>query len=153
MVLVLAAIAGFSQTLDRAASRGGGDVLGWPIIFLMALVAGPVGGILALYLGGFLFRWTGEWIGGRGSSRNIRAAIAWSSVPVVWTLPVWIPELALFGQELFTTEAPRTLASPALTILSLVFWLVLDDHRHLADHTPAEEPGPSSRIFSLEGPR
>ncbi|MGO8989197.1 MAG: YIP1 family protein [bacterium] len=77
--------------------------------------------ILPQYLAGALIRWTGKWIGGQAPSQNIRAAIAWSSVPTIWALILWIPQLVLFGQELFTTETPRIHASPSLGFISLGF--------------------------------
>lgn len=119
MVILLAALSGISQTLDRASFRSVGDTLELPTILLIALIAGPIGGILSLYIGGALIRWTGSWIGGTGTSENLRAAIAWSSVPVIWILPLWIPVLGIYGEEMFTTETPRLDAS-----LKLLFLLV-----------------------------
>jgi Yip1-like protein len=48
---------------------------------LIAAIAGPIAGIIALYIGSALIRWTGHWIGGKASARTIRAAMAWSTVP------------------------------------------------------------------------
>lgn len=121
LVLVLAAIAGFSKALDRASMRSMGDKLEWPIIFLIAAIAGPIGGIISLYIGSALIRWTGNWIGGKSTSENIRAAIAWSSVPTIWALVLWIPELVLFGQELFTTETPNIDANVSLALVLFGF--------------------------------
>lgn len=116
-VLVLAALGGFFEALDRASARSMGDELELPLIFLIALIAGPLGGFLTLYVGGALIGWTGRWIGGQASYIQIRAAIAWSSVPILWLSLLWIPELILFGEEMFTTEMPRTAANPSLTFL------------------------------------
>lgn len=115
LVMVLAAISGFARVLDRASMKSLGDKYEWPIIFLIAAFLGPIGGIISLYIGGALIRWAGRWIGGSASTQNIQAALAWSSVPIVWALMLWIPELALFGQELFTTETPNIDASTVLT--------------------------------------
>jgi hypothetical protein len=119
LVVPLAAIAGFGQALDRASTRSAGDTLDLPTIFLVAAVAGPVGGIITLYLAGVLLRWTGSWLGGKASTEHIRAAIAWSNVPTVWALLLWIPELAIFGGEMFTTETPRLDANVGLAFLLL----------------------------------
>ncbi|MES0491628.1 MAG: YIP1 family protein [Leptospirales bacterium] len=96
MVLILAAVAGFSQVLDRASSRSFGDTFEWPIIFLIAAVAGPIFGIIVLYIIGAVFKWTGSWIGGKASFKNIRIAVAWSNVPILWALLLWLPELLSF---------------------------------------------------------
>jgi len=124
LVLILSAVAGFSETLDRAVMKSLGDRLDWPVIIAIAAVAGPIGGIIGLYLGGALIRWTGTWLNGQAPSKNIRAAMAWSSVPLIWALLLWPPELALFGQELFTTETPLMDASPGLLYAYLAFALV-----------------------------
>ena len=121
LVLLLAALGGFSTVLDRASMRNMGDRLEWPMLFLVAAIVGPLAGIVTLYLGGVLLRWTGRWIGGQASSQHIRAAMAWSSVPEIWALLLWIPELALFGQELFTSTTPLLDANPSLNIAMLGF--------------------------------
>lgn len=124
LVLLLAALGGVSQTLDRASIRSAGDQIEIQWIFLIAAVGGPIFGIIGLYIGAALVRWTGQWLGGTGSSENIRAAIAWGNVPIVLALVLWIPELALFGEELFTAEMPRMEANPMLAVVFTGFMLV-----------------------------
>tara|TARA_R110002096_G_scaffold203718_5_gene389040 strand:+ start:150 stop:836 length:687 start_codon:yes stop_codon:yes gene_type:complete len=113
-VLALAAISGVAQTLDRAVMKSLGDQLEMPIIFAIAFFVGPLSGIFGLYISGAFLRWTGSMLKGTAESQDVRAAIAWSSVPVVWFLPMWIPQLLLFGKELFTTETPRMDSDPML---------------------------------------
>ena len=104
-VLVLVAIIGVSEALNNAIRRNMGDTRGLPMIFLIAATLGPVVGVIGLYLSSWLVSVSGHWIGGQASSRSIRAAIAWSNVPMIWAAALWIPELALYSQVLFTTEA------------------------------------------------
>jgi hypothetical protein len=120
-VILLAALSGIAQSLARASERSLGDIISVPIIFIIALIAGSIGGILSLYIGGALLRWTGSWFGGQAASEEVRAAIAWSSVPIIWSLLLLIPELALFGEELFTSATPRIDANPLLQFLLLGF--------------------------------
>ncbi len=124
LVLVLAAIAGFSGGLDRASIQSMGDRWEWPTIFLIAATAGAISGLIGLYIGSALIRWTGNWMSGNASSQNIRAAMAWSSVPIIWALILWIPGLVLFGQELFTTETPIIDATPSLTFIFVGFGVI-----------------------------
>ncbi len=121
LVWRLAAILGFSDVLDIAVTISMGDNLGWPTIFLIAVIAGPILGVIYLYIGSALICWTGHWIGGKASSQNIRAAFVWSGVPIIWSLILWIPQLALLGQELFTTETPIIDATPLLAYILLGF--------------------------------
>ncbi len=124
LVFVLMSLSGFSQVLDRASVKNMGDKYDWPMIVLIAAVVGPVVGIFSLYAFGWLVRWTGKWIKGKSSPVNIRAAIAWSSVPTIWVLILWVPEILLFGQELFTAETPAIEASPYLSMSYLGFAVV-----------------------------
>jgi len=124
LVVLLAALQGISSTLDRASTRSLGDKHELSTILLIAVTIGPLAGLLSLYIGGALVRWTGKWIGGIGSSATVRAALAWSGVPLIWTLPIWIPELLLFGDELFTSETPRMDSSGTLLFSYLGFTLV-----------------------------
>ena len=95
------------------------DPRGLPAIFSIAIVAGAIGGILSLFVFGVLIRWTGRWLGGTASYEQVRAAIAWSLVPYLWVSLMWIPELLLLGEEMFTTEMPRLEANPVLAFVFL----------------------------------
>lgn len=123
-VLALAAIEGFSESLNRASMNNMGDRFDWPVIFILAAIIGPIAGIIGLYISGALIRWTGHWIGGNAPIRKIRAAVAWSSIPIIWALILWIPELFLFGQDQFTTETPIINESPRLAVTFLGFFTI-----------------------------
>lgn len=45
---------------------------------------GAIGGLLSLYVYGFLLTWGGRLLGGRGSGKEVRAALAWANVPTLW---------------------------------------------------------------------
>jgi hypothetical protein len=101
-----------------------GDTLDLVMIFGIVAIVGPIGGIIGLYIGAALLRWVGMWIGGTASSMDIRAAMAWSNVPIIWALLLWIPKLFFFGSELFTSETPRLDASESLTYSFFVFGVI-----------------------------
>jgi Yip1 domain. len=123
-VILLAMIGGFAKSLDQASTRGAGDTLGYPCIFLGALIGGTIGGIIGLYILSWLIKWTGKAVGGKGSFEEIKTAIAWSNVPVMWALILWIPEIILFGQELFTSTTPIIDSNLSLTIALISFGLI-----------------------------
>lgn len=116
-VILLSAVAGISQVLDNAVMRSMGDQWEWHYILIVALIAGPIGGIIGLYLISFLLRVTGTWFGGNAEPEDVRAAYAWSGVPALWILPLWLPQLLLFGQEMFTTATPIMDASNYLWMI------------------------------------
>lgn len=115
-VVPLVCLAGIGETLDRASMRNAGDNMPMASIFGVACVFGPLGGLLSLWIGSHLIRLSGEWIGGVGNRKHIKTAIAWSSVPAVFALSLWIPQILLFGSEMFTASTPRLEAHPILLI-------------------------------------
>ena len=122
---LVAAICGISYALDRAVFRSIGDTTSLPMIIVYAVVGGVITGLISLYVLSALIRWSGTWIGGNASSGHIRTAMAWSGVPIVWTLPLWLPQLAIFGRELFTTATPR-IDDSATLLFGLMGFSVLE---------------------------
>ena len=121
LVLLLAAVGGIVEALTNASSDSKSDGMSLTAILLTSLIVGPLMGILGLWLGGVLLRWTGGWIGGQADARRIRATLAWANVPLIWSLLLWIPALLLFGAELFAKATPLIDASALLSGLYLVF--------------------------------
>jgi hypothetical protein len=120
-VIALGALEGIGQALNEASDRDAGDTASVLGLLALCLAFGAIGGIVSLHLGALLFRWTGGWLGGKARFREARAALAWSFVPTVWILPLWLPALLLFGRELFTRATPSIDANPALGIGLLAF--------------------------------
>ena len=121
LVLLLAALGGIVQGLASSSNKSQGDRVSLTVILLANLVLGPVMGIVGLWLGGILLRWTGRWIGGQADARRVRTALAWSNVPQIWCLLLWIPAILLFGQELFTEATPIIHANSLLAVLYIGF--------------------------------
>lgn len=115
-VLPLAALLGVSQALDQAANHDAGARTGVVEILGAAIASGAVGGVLVLFLAGWLVRWTGSWLGGRGSDSDMRTALAWGQVPALSALPLWVPVVLAGGREVFRAD-PDLSASAAVTVL------------------------------------
>ena len=47
------------------------------------LIAGGIAGLIHLYFGGWLYRLTGSWIGGKGSFTDVKSAVGWSNYPYI----------------------------------------------------------------------
>lgn len=120
-VIVLSILAGIYQIFDSASGNNLGDEQDLMMIIGMALVLGAVVGLIGLYLSAFLIEWTGRWIGGQGNQPHLRTAIAWSGIPKVFGLTIWLPALYVFGQELFASETPNISSNPMLATLLLAF--------------------------------
>jgi hypothetical protein len=100
-VHLLAMISGVGQSLSNAEERNLGRQMGVPAVLVFCLIVGAIGGLIGLYLGGALLRWTGSWLGGQATSAQVRAAYAWSSVPAIWLLPIWLPKILILGRRVF----------------------------------------------------
>lgn len=103
----LAMVGGVAQALNQASMRDLGDTVSIPMLVLIVLCAGILVGFATLYVGSPLMRWTGSWMGSTATTQEVRAALAWSEVPLIWASLLWIPELLLWGTEWFTEETPR----------------------------------------------
>jgi hypothetical protein len=124
VVFILAAIGGISQSLDTAAIHGLGDKVSVPTIFGIALTLGAIGGIIQMYLGSFVLKWTGSWLKGQATYTQVRLAYVWTSIPLAWLLLFWIPNVLLFGEENFTALTPRIDESGSLLLMFLGLGIV-----------------------------
>jgi hypothetical protein len=124
-VLLLASLSGISQALDKASTKSTGDTYPLLAVILLCIASGAISGIISLYLAGFLLKHAGHWLGGKADGDRVRAAIAWSSVPVAWALLLWLPELAIFGKDLFSSTTPRIDAQPVLYFSFLAVELII----------------------------
>jgi hypothetical protein len=85
-VVLLAGLAAISTFLSqRVAAAPTTDILDWRIvldwrILIAGVVLGAVG-VVGLYINAFFLRWSGKLIGGHASTLELRAVIAWGSVP------------------------------------------------------------------------
>jgi hypothetical protein len=116
-VLPLAALLGVSQSLDQAANHDAGAGAGLPLILAAGLGVGAVAGPVVVLAAGWLVRWTGSWLGGAGTARDVRTALAWGQVPAVSALPLWIPVILAGGRHVFRVD-PDLPASAAFTVLA-----------------------------------
>ena len=53
----------------------------WPISVAVYVALSAAFGVISLFIGGAIWRWSGSLLGGVASQAEVRAAIAWSSVP------------------------------------------------------------------------
>jgi len=100
--LVLAAVAGISNFLDKASQKDYGDWMALPLILLLAVIAGPLIGLLGWWMGTGIVYIVGKWIGGKGTFADMKMAIAISYIPAIILSIMWIPDILLTGNAMFT---------------------------------------------------
>jgi len=134
-VLPIASAGGILQALEVEVLFGAGDQLSVAMILFLCVVLGPPLGLILLYLGAWIVELSCRMLGGQADSREVRTALAWSSIPFLATTPLWIIRIALVGKELFTFEKPSLVSQPALFYLLVatfvpevvlsIWWLVV----------------------------
>jgi hypothetical protein len=108
----LAALGGIADGMGLVVGSGLGDTLSPEWCLAIALVGGALGGILFLFVTSGLILVAGRWLGGRGGGAQVMAAVAWSSVPEIWGLLLWLPRAALLGDEVFREAPSRIEGNP-----------------------------------------
>lgn len=137
----LVCVLGIGHALDRASERNAGELLSLSQIIAMACVGGPLGGYISMIFFSYLTKWTGAWLGGQGDVERIKTAYAWSSVPSICALFFWIPQIYLFGMEIFTERTPTIFSSPVFWSLFAVELLLKGWSLVLFSQTVAEAQG------------
>ncbi len=102
LLFLLYWIYGFPLLLQFAQNSSLGDRFSLGVIIASAAVGGIIIGFIGINLGSLLFYWTGRWIGGSGSFQDVRAAVAWASVPNVVGIAIWLTQMAMFGGRIFS---------------------------------------------------
>ncbi|MBD3373922.1 hypothetical protein GF406_02705 [candidate division KSB1 bacterium] len=97
---------GMAQALSNSANQNLGDWISTGQLILICLLVGPLGGLVSLYLMAWVIQQVSQRMGGKANTAELRTAIAWSWVPLVTVLPLWIPRLILFKDELFKSKTP-----------------------------------------------
>lgn len=119
----LAAIYGFCSLLNLFQSMALGNAMGIVGIFALAVIFSPIYGYISFSIwSGFVY-WVGKWFKGQGSFREVRCSYAWSCVPILINIPLWIIMASLFGNQLFM----NTLSANALpkTEVFLLFAILI----------------------------
>jgi hypothetical protein len=122
---LLVALIGLSKALIRASSRDLGDRVAFPILLALCALLGPILTLIGFSLGAALLAPIGRWLGGVATAAEVRAALAWGSLPYTVVLILWIPLLILVGPELFTSLKPRVFTDPITRFA--VFLMYVDD--------------------------
>jgi len=104
----LAAIYGFSLLLEAAQNFSLGDVLSPMMIVFFALILSVFVGMLAITVVSGLLFWTGRWVGGKATYKEIRSAVAWSNITNVVSIISWFIMLCVFGRQVFFSTFPQT---------------------------------------------
>lgn len=121
---ILATLFAVADVLGVAVWRNWGDKYELSTIFLLALGFAPIRMVFYLYVYPPLIWATGRLLSGRGRVADIRIATAWSFLPALWLALLWVPELALFGDEFFKSEFTVDTVTGGMTAALYAFILL-----------------------------
>ena len=97
------------------------------LILIIAIVLSPFIGILWLYLFGWVLHFTGKWLGGKAPMDHIRSALAWSKVPILINLAMWLILLVFSANYVFVqfSFGPSLFFINLISMISGVWSLVI----------------------------
>jgi signal peptidase I len=116
-VLLLAALGAISNlVLQLIDFRRTIELPNWQILAGVVL-GGAIIGVVSLYISGLMFRWAGNIFGGRAPAVQLRAAIAWGTVPAVLMLAINLIVLIVLMPN--SANVPRV-AQPPIVVLQAI---------------------------------
>src|SRR5579863_10245645 len=97
----LSAVYGLPLAFNLIQSLGVSPAVPLWAALIGALLVCPFLGMIGISICAWFLQVTGRLIGGQGDFPKIRAAVAWSNVPNVVTILMWIVLLGIFGAQIF----------------------------------------------------
>lgn len=120
----LAGIYGFCSLLNMFQSMFLGASVHVVGIVILAVVLAPFWGWINFSVWSAVVNWVGKWFKGRGSFITVRSAYAWSCVPILLNIPLWLLMVVLFGHQLFL-NFPNAHLMPQSHVILLFTILVI----------------------------
>ncbi len=88
------------------------------LAILLACTLGALGSVLYVKLGGYILSRLGLLFHGSAKPDQVALAIAWSSVPLIFAIPFWLPATYL---ELFFDEIQNPVFLITITSIAIIF--------------------------------
>lgn len=116
---LLLALAGITQSFDRAVSRDLGDKISLLGIVATCIIAGGLLGWISYYIYAALISFTGQWLKGIADTRSIIRVMAYALLPHILTLALLGLQISIYGIDLFQAEGDLTSGG---TLANIVFY-------------------------------
>lgn len=99
----------------------------YALYLLLGILLSPLLGLLWLYVGGELFYLTGHLFKGKGTRKELRAALAWSALPYTLTLTMWVLLLFCSPEYVFLQDSGpiSSLFTNSITLIAKVWSFIL----------------------------
>lgn len=119
-IWILAFIYGINSLLNVFQSYPLALHTGIGAMVLITLVVAPFWGYLFFYIWSKVVFWCGKLLKGEGDFPSIRAAYAWSCVPLTGNLPLWILLIFFYSRFLFFGTQDQVVNSGSVLLLFLI---------------------------------
>lgn len=96
--------AGISRAFDRASLNEMGDRMSLLTILISCIIVGGLLGWISYYIYAALLSWTGKWIKGQGDTKSILRIISYAMTPAILALIFLIPQIGIYGNEMFKSD-------------------------------------------------
>jgi len=127
-VTILLVLSGISSAFTQAASKNMGDKMSISVIIGICIFSGGLFGWLFYYIYAALTSWTGKCLKGEGNTKSILRTISHAMIPSVIALGLLIPQISIYGNEVFKSDGEiisAGLISNILVYLSMFLEFVL----------------------------
>ncbi len=124
-VIPLACLAGIAVNIGYTAGSGVSETLLVVAAFVTACFLGPIVGLLVIWIGSALVELTGKLLEGTARGKEIRLAIAWSTIPLILASPFWVARLFLSVARSFVSVDLESILSSVAKVLGLVEWILV----------------------------
>lgn len=118
-VPILLVLAGIYRAFDRAAFKGVGDDVSLVTIITFCIFLGGLLGWISIYIYAGLIRWTGQLFNGEGETSALLRILAYALFPSILSLLFLIPQIAIYGIEVFKDDGDIISAG---LFSNIVFW-------------------------------
>lgn len=103
-VSVLLVLGGIVRAIDRASVKDLGDQMPTFGVLTLAILFGGALGWVTYYIYAWGMSVTGKWIDGKADPSKFRTIIAWALVPSICSLILLVPQVIIFGDDLFKSN-------------------------------------------------
>lgn len=118
-LIFLAILSSFATGILAFADGGLFEEFSLPVILLFVTILSIIISIAGLGFSAVIYTWLGKLLGGTGTIRNMSYAVAAGYIPTIWTMPIGIIAVILYGKNLFM----QPVGDFAITNMSLGFYL------------------------------
>ena len=116
-VTILIVLSGISRAFSRASAKNYGDRMPlWEILWV-CIILGGIGGWIFYRFYAALLSWSGVWLNGKGNTVSILRIISYAMIPSVAALICLIPQIIIYGNEVFKSDGDMISAGLISNIL------------------------------------